>query len=487
MPISRRTFLHATSLGAAAGALAGCGNAQPKPPPFPGLASKLSGPLITPDQPGYQLARRSFNPLFDNRAPAAIAQCRRVEDVQACATAAAAARAPIAARSGGHSYAGYSTPDNALVVDLTGLSQVRVNADGRAQVGAGARLIDVYTALASAGRCLPAGSCPSVGIAGLTLGGGIGVLSRKYGMTCDRLVSAQVVTADGIARTVSASEQPDLFWALRGGGGGNFGIVTSFTFDTVAAPRLTAFQLQYPPGSVPDVLGNWQRWLISMPNELSANCHISGGSPSSCAVIGCFIGTATAVNPLLAELIRQIGSQPAARTVTEYGYLDAMRYFAGCSAISAAECHDHASGAAWNRESFVASSRLLPAPAADPAQIASVFNHRTVYVIIDGLGGAIGAVAPADTAFPHRAALGIMQIYVRTSPAQQAAATTSVASMRDQLTAVVGGGGYVNYIDAGMPNWTQAYYGDNHPRLRQIAQRYDPDRVFSFPQAIINT
>ncbi|HEX6404858.1 MAG TPA: FAD-binding oxidoreductase [Pseudonocardiaceae bacterium] len=472
--INRRAFLHATGLGTAAAALAGCGGARSTSPAFPGLAGKLSGPLITPDQPDYALARRSFNPLFDNRAPAAIAQCRRIEDVQACVSAAAAARAPIAARSGGHSYAGYSTPDHALVVDVSGLSAVKVNADGTAEIGAGARLLDVYTTLADAGRCLPAGTCPSVGIAGLTLGGGLGVLSRRYGLTCDRLVSARVVTADGMSRTVSASAQPDLFWALRGGGGGNFGIVTSFTFDTVAAPQLTAFQLDFPAGSVPDVLGSWQHWMISMPRELSANCRISGGSPSRCTVVGCYIGRSSALDALLNELTRRIGSPPAARTVTEYGFLDAMRYFAGCT--SGAEC----------REAFVAASRMLTAPVADPAQIVSVFDGRTVFVIIDGLGGAISQVGPADTAFPHRTALGAMQIYLRTSPAQRAAAVTSVAEMRDQLTGVLGGGGYVNYIDAGMPNWAQAYYGDNLARLREVAQRYDPDRLFTFPQAIIN-
>jgi FAD/FMN-containing dehydrogenase len=475
VPINRRAFLQTTGLGAAVAALAGCGDApSPSPVTFPGLARRLSGPLITPDQPGYQLARQSFNLLFDNRAPAAIAQCRRLEDVQECVSAAAAARAPIAARSGGHSYAGYSAPDNGLVVDLAGLSGVRVNADGTAEIGAGARLIDVYTALAGAGRCLPAGSCPSVGIAGLTLGGGLGVLSRKYGLTCDRLVSARVVTADATVRTVSASEQPELFWALRGGGGGNFGVVTSFTFDTVAAPQLTTFQLEFPVGSAPDVLGNWQHWIVSMPPELSANCHIIGGSPSRCMVIGCYLGPSSALDPLLAELVRRIGGQPATRAVTEFGYLDAMHHFAGCT--SGADC----------REAFVASSRVLTALVADPAQIVSAFDGRTVYVIIDGLGGAVSAVGPADTAFPHRAALGIMQIYHRTSPAQRAIAEKSVAEMRDRLTGVLGGGGYVNYIDAGMPNWAQAYYGDNFSRLRQIAQRYDPGRLFSFPQAIIN-
>lgn len=476
MSLNRRAFLHAAGLGATAAALAGCADPPATPPAFPGLAGKLAGPLITPDQPGYQLARRSFNPLFDNRAPAAIAQCRRVEDVQACVAAAASARAPIAARSGGHSYAGYSTPDNALVVDLSGLSNVQVNPDGSTEIGAGARLIDVYTALAGAGRCLPAGTCPSVGIAGLTLGGGIGVLSRKYGLTCDRLRSARVVTADGMARTVSASELPDLFWALRGGGGGNFGIVTSLSFDTVAAPQLTAFELDFPPGSVTDIVGGWQQWITSMPDELTANCHIAGGSPARCMIIGCWLGPSAALNGLLSELVRRIGTQPAARTVTEFGYLDGMRYFAGCSPD--ADCHN------WNREAFVASSRLLTAPVADPATIVSAFDNRTVYVILDALGGAISRIAPADTAFPHRKALAAIQIYLRTSPAEQAAAARTVAAVRDQLAGVLGAGGYINYIDAGMPNWAQAYYADNLPRLRQVAQRYDPNRLFIFPQAI---
>ncbi len=313
------------------------------------------------------------------------------------------------------------------------------------------------------------------------------MLSRKYGLTCDRLVSATVVTADTTARTVSASAEPDLFWALRGGGGGNFGIVTSFTFDTVPAPELTVGVLDFPAGSVPDVLGGWQQWMASMPDELSSTCNITGGSPSSCTVISCYVGPATGLDPLLTDLIDRIGSQPTARTVAQHNYLDAMRYFAGCSAKSAAECHRQANGEHWNREAFVASSRILTAPVADPAQIASVFDGRTVFVIIDGLGGAIGEVTAADSAFPHRQALATMQIYRRTTPAEQAAAASMVAEVRDQLTGVVGDGAYVNYLDASMPNWARAYYGDNLPRLRQVAQHYDPDRLFTFPQAITSS
>jgi FAD/FMN-containing dehydrogenase len=183
MGISRRTFLIAAGIGAT-GAVAACADGTPAAAPtstmpattattpktmdYQALAGKLTGHVITPNAAGYDLGRRSYNPLFDTRRPAAIAQCANTSDVQACVDAAVASHTPIAARSGGHSYAGYSTPDNALVVDLTGLSGVRVDGD-TAVVGAGTRLIDVYAGLAAAGRCLPAGSCPSVGVAGLTL------------------------------------------------------------------------------------------------------------------------------------------------------------------------------------------------------------------------------------------------------------------------------------------------------------------------------
>ena len=153
----------------------------------------------------------------------------------------------IAARSGGHSYAGYSTPDKGLVVDLGKLNTITVNPDGTADIGAGCRLADVYATLGGQGVCIPGGSCPSVGIGGLTLGGGIGVLTRLHGLTCDNLIEADIVTADGTLQTVNADNNPDLFWGLRGGGGGNFGIVTRFKFQTFAAPSINVFALEATP------------------------------------------------------------------------------------------------------------------------------------------------------------------------------------------------------------------------------------------------
>ncbi|HEX5405506.1 MAG TPA: FAD-binding oxidoreductase [Pseudonocardiaceae bacterium] len=511
MGISRRSFLVATGLGATAAAVAACSTttsalapttttttAPTAPPPtsattatgpvpidYAALAKKLSGHLLIPASAGYSLASRSYNPLFDNHRPAAVALCARTEDVQACVSAAAASHTPIAARSGGHSYAGYSTPDKALVVDLAGLSGVRLSGTD-AVVGAGTRLIDVYAALAAAGRALPAGSCPSVGVAGLTLGGGIGVLARKYGLTCDRLVGATVVTADGWARTVSASAQPDLFWALRGGGGGNFGIVTSFTFSTIPAPRLTTFQLAYPAGAVADAFGAWQPWIRAAPDEMWSNFNVTGAAGrSTCTIAGCFVGSVNALSPMLNTLVSRIGHQPGRRTVSGKSYLDTMRYFAGCASKPMSTCQAETRGAQWNREAFVASSRMITTPVANPAGLVSLADGRPdLHLIIDGLGGAVGRVAGSATAFPHRSAEASVQIYLKTTVGGRAAAARQVSAVRDALAPIVGSGAYVNYIDATMPDWAHAYYGANLTKLRTVARRYDPERVFTFAQAV---
>jgi hypothetical protein len=153
------------------------------------------------------------------------------------------------------------------------MKDVQVKPDGTATIGAGARLMDVYAALADAGRCLPAGSCPTVGIGGLTLGGGVGVLTTKYGLTCDKLVSAQIVTGDGKLRTVSASQEPDLFWALRGGGGA-FAVVTALEFELVELREVYAGQLMWPLELAPQVVDAYREWTAEAPDELSATVKL---------------------------------------------------------------------------------------------------------------------------------------------------------------------------------------------------------------------
>lgn len=510
MGLSRRVFLRAAGLGTATAALAACspghhggrlpgatttsaattGTGPPAnataAPDWAALRTRLAGQLFLPADEGYPTARLAFNPLFDGNQPAAVARCTRPEDVQACVGLAAATRIPVAARGGGHSYVGYSTPDQGLVVDLSGMSGIEIRPDGTAVVGAGARLIDVYAVLAGAGRCLPAGSCPTVGIAGLTLGGGLGVLSRKYGLTCDNLASARVVTSEGSLRTAAPDSEPDLYWALRGGGGGNLGIVTSFTFSTVPAPEPVVFQLRFPAGSVADVLGAWQQFTVSAPDELWSTLAVSGGDPPTCRVSGCFVGTTGGLQPLLDDLVSRAEVTPLSRFVQAKNYLDAMRYFGGCSTRSIPECHPNWNGTGQlGRESFVASSRVLQAPVSDPGRIASLMTeHSGMDLLIDSLGGAVGRIGATETAFPHRTALATLQMYQGATASTAPAARRAVGAVRTELGTLTGDTGYVNYIDPELPNWATAYYGANLPRLRQVAAKYDPDGVFAFTQGL---
>ncbi|QUQ70710.1 FAD-binding oxidoreductase [Kutzneria sp. CA-103260] len=504
MAISRRAFLQAAGLGATAVAVTACGptmappgqtmpSASPtpttttRPPAVPAdwekLRGQLAGKLVLPSDAGYATAKLAYNPLFDSRQPAAVAQVANPSDVQACVALAYASRIPIAARSGGHSYVGYSTPDSGLVVDLGGMKDVQVASDGTATIGAGARLMEVYAALADAGRCLPAGSCPTVGIGGLTLGGGVGVLTTKYGLTCDKLVSAQIVTGDGKLRTVSASQEPDLFWALRGGGGGNFGIVTSFTFQTEPAPQLTVFQLQFPSGSVGDVLGGWQQFVADAPDELWTTMGVSGGNPPTCRINGCFVGSQSGLNPLLNKLVAATGTQPSDRYTLSKSYLDAMRYFGGCASFSNAQCTPSWNGnGVLKRESFTATSRVLAKPLSDTGKFAELMAGRNgMDVLLDSIGGAAARVGATDTAFPHRGSLATVQIYQGSTAAS---VRTAVGEVRDNLGDLIGAGAYVNYIDAGVKDWGTAYYGSNVTKLRKVAQQYDPDGVLSFDQSV---
>jgi FAD/FMN-containing dehydrogenase len=494
--MSRRAFFHAAGVGAAAAAVACTHGGRPglralSMPPVAGpdwsrLRSRLSGSLVLPGDADYDAATRSFNRLFDERRPAGVVRCARPEDVQLAVEVAATSQLPIAARSGGHSYAGYSTPDQGLVVDLAKMAGVDVRPDGTAVVGAGTRLIDLYTSLAEAGRCLPAGTCPTVGIAGLTLGGGLGVLNRKLGLTCDRLLSAKVVTPDAMLRTASTVSEPDLFWALRGGGGGNLGIVTSFEFSTERAPDLTVFSLGFPGGSVMSVLGGWQEWIPAAPDELWSNCIISSGTPPTCRVGGCFIGSVSALQPLLSELLRLSDTRPVRRFLQGMSCPDAMRYFAHCSQRSVSQCHlEGERGGLLARGSFVASSRVMAKPIADTGRVASLLDRPAgVDALFDGLGGAVSRVAVGATAFPHRTAIATVQIYCSADEAHRQQAAQVLAEMTIGLGELVGTGAYVNYIDPGLPDWARAYYGSNLGRLREIAHRYDPDGVFSFPQGL---
>ncbi|MGZ6286439.1 MAG: FAD-binding oxidoreductase, partial [Ktedonobacterales bacterium] len=447
--MSRRKFLARCAVGALPGLLAACqggssgvgnptpsstrqlsptSNATPSPTRQPSptaadwaaLARSLQGTLVRPGSSQYPTALQLFNTLFDSVQPVAIAYCASPMDVQTCLSFAHRFGLPLVPRSGGHSYAGYSTTTG-LLLDVTRMSMVTVNSGaGTATVGAGARLIDVYAALAQHGLTIPAGSCATVGVAGLTLGGGVGVLGRKFGLTCDNLLSAQVILADGRLLTCDAKHDPDLFWALRGGGGGNFGVVTSFTFQTHPVATLSLFTIGWPWRSASAVFDTWQTWAPQAPDELWSNFLLLATKNKSSGPIvrvnGVYVGSVASLNPLLQQLTSRISTAPTYSNVSGAGLLDTMLVEAGCYGKSVDECHLPSQNpqGQLSRDTFGAKSdyftATLPRPAID-ALVSAVARRQASSILgeggigIDAFGGAINRVAPDATAFVHRNAL----------------------------------------------------------------------------------
>jgi FAD/FMN-containing dehydrogenase len=236
------------------------------------LGSGLAGQLVRPGDSEYSTARLLFDPRFDGLRPAGIAFCENPADVAECLAFVRRFSVAVTPRAGGHSYAGYSSGQG-LVIDVTRMNTVTQVGSGTARIGAGTRLVDLYAGLDAHGVTVPGGSCPTVGVAGLALGGGIGVVTRAYGTLSDNLRSVQMVTPDGTVRECDAEQNSDLFWACRGGGGGNFGVATAFTFATHPAQEMVLFFLNWPWSQAARVIAAWQSWAPNAPDELWSNLH----------------------------------------------------------------------------------------------------------------------------------------------------------------------------------------------------------------------
>jgi FAD/FMN-containing dehydrogenase len=461
----------------------------------------LTGSLVVPGDAAYADDALLYNEVLTSQ-PAAIAYCATAADVQRCVAYARAHGVQLAARSGGHSYAGYSSCPG-LVVDVSSLNRVSVEPGMRlATVGAGAQLIDIYSQLGSSGLLLPGGSCPTVGIAGLALGGGIGVFARAYGMTCDNIASLQMVTADGSLRQCSPNTDSDLYWASRGGGGGNFGIVTSFTFTVHPIPSVTLFTLEWPWGEAATVLDAWLQWIPAAPNELWANCQLASngtGGGGYLKVTGVFAGSPAACASALGPLLATVGAAPTYRFVGPENYLRAMMIEGGCEGLTVAQCHlpTRDPGGTLSRSAYTAKSTYVSQafPAAGTAAMINAVESlgSTVPgvgggITFDSYGGVISQVAVRDTAFVHRDAIACAQYSVTYPDAGPSPAVVAGArSWLDQTQssfAPYARGSYQNYIDPTLPVWAQAYYGVNLSRLMGVKKSYDPDDVFHFAQSI---
>ncbi|MBV9338419.1 MAG: FAD-binding oxidoreductase [Solirubrobacterales bacterium] len=486
-PIDRRGFLvRAAGVSSSLALPAGAGAVARAVVRSSAAGPPIRGQVIKRGASGFPDAAHVYNTRFDYVLPSWVARPLDAADVRTAVRWGVAQGVPLRARSGGHSYAGYSTLSGGMVLDLRNLRSVNVDLRARtATVGAGAQLIDVYAALAARGVTIPAGSCPSVGIAGHALGGGMGLAGRQFGLTADNLLSAQIVTADGRLLTVSARQNPDLYWALRGGGGGNFGVVTSFTFRVHAVPRTVAwFILSWPASRGADALAAWQAWAPHARNQLTSIFHLNSAGARPAEVTGQYFGPARDLGGLLAPLTA-VG-QASVRT-GDLGYLQAQLFWAGCSTISFTACHTTGTrpGGTLPRESFQAKSDYVanPLPASARQALVQAAAARgqmsgSGAILFDSYGGAINQIAPAATAFVHRKVLFCIQYLTYNGGGSW------LQSIHNRMRPYVTGGAYFNYTDPGLSGWQTAYYGSNYRRLLQIRRAVDPHHYFNFPQAI---
>ena len=504
--IDRRAFLAGAGSAALGLGVAACGGSStvtrskrvvtptgstpttPLAPRVPNtLQEAIRGQVIARGQPGFAQAAHVYNERFDSLLPRSVARPRDAGDVARGVQWAIARDVPFRARSGGHSYAGYSTIQDGVVFDLRLLNGIEIAADRTtARIGPGAQLVEVYSRLAAHGVTIPAGSCPSVGVGGHALGGGVGLAGRAFGLATDNIVAVEMVGADGRVTQVSASSDPDLLWAFKGGGGGNFGVVTQLEFRLHAVPGSAAwFFVDWPWSVASDALAAWLGWASQTTDRISSVFHLetASGEPVV-SVAGQYLGPSSDLHSLLGPLL---GVMPASLSSGDDSYLNLQLRWAGCLGRSLASCHTVGTeaGGTLERASFRAKSDYVsrPLPASARQLLVNAVQEKqgqpgSAAILFDSYGGAIGRVAPNATAFVHREELCCIQYLAYDS--SQTWLTETHARMRPYVSGMA----YQNYIDPYLTSWRQAYYGANYPRLVEVQRRVDPDHRFTFPQAI---
>lgn len=466
--LRRRTLLAAA--GAAGVTAAGSRTPATAAPNWQALRRQLDGRVIGHNDNGYVDAVKTFDPRRDGLRPLAIVRCASADDVQATVRFARKYDLRPRPRAGGHSYTGGSTGNGVLVIDTSRMDQISYRAGShQVQVRPGAQLGDLHQALDQHGRTVPTGTCPTVGTAGLTMGGGFGTESRLYGLTSDLLAEATLVLANGHKKTVNRQHNADLYWAIRGGGGGNFGVLTRLVFNTRPARAGEIFRLSWPSGAAKRVLLGWQERIQGMSKFIWSNVHLdSAGGDVNPSITGvCWDRSATAE---IKKLVSAIGRTPSSRETWSVSHPEAMDWFAGSNGDV--------------RQSWFAGSDVVqPAVSGATADkiISAVGRWRgngSVAAIFDPAGGLINRPASNATAFRWRYARAFVQWYVGLG----GTGSGNLRHARDWVNRchrAIGGsarGGYVNYIESGRP--MKDYYGGNWNRLLEINKKYDPTGFF---------
>ena len=456
--------------------------------PYRELAAALRGDLIMPADPGYDAARAVYNAMIDKR-PAAIARCRDAADVIACVRFGRQHDVELAVRGGGHSAAGLGVGDEALVIDLSLLRSTTVDpAGGTVRADAGCTWADVDHATVAFGMATPSGFIASTGVAGLTLGGGIGYLSRRFGLTIDNLVSADVVLADGTFVTASEDSHPHLFWGLRGGGG-NFGVVTSFTFrchDIGEHGTIIGGPVLYDFADTAEVMRWYRQLLPSLPEELSGWIGLITIPPAppfpeelwgrkACVIVWCYTGAHEVAEDVL-EPIRAYGS-PLLVGLQPMPFSTLQMAFEGL----------YPAGLQWYwRADFVneISDAAIEVHLKFGGQLPT--GHSTMHLY--PIDGAVRRVPAGATAFAYRDGgwAGIIA-GVDPDPANAGLISQWARDYWRELHPTSAGSAYINFLmDEGQDRIKASYRG-NYQRLAQLKNRYDPDNIFHINQNILPT
>jgi FAD/FMN-containing dehydrogenase len=433
------------------------------------FASSLRGSVVLPDDAGYDDARAVWNASIDRR-PAAVARCADVTDVQRAVDFARTHDLRIAVRGGGHGFAGHATCDGGLVIDCSPMRDVTVDVPGRiARVAAGCTLGELDQATQAFGLASPTGTAPPTGVAGLTLGGGLGWLMGKHGLACDNLVGAEIVTADGQRLRASADEHPDLLWGLRGGGG-NFGVVTDFELRLHPIDTVYGGYVSYPFAQAAQVVRAYREFTAAAPDELTAFVGVLPLTVGPAfSVAACWSGDPRRGETALAPL-RSFGTPD---TVA----LRAMPLLEMQQLLSPPPIRT----AAYARSSFLraldddAVAAMVEYAAAVPPMLGAFF--------VEHFHGA--ATRGGDSAFSNRAeAYNFAALAIWMEPEHADGSAAWVRGFSDALSPYFGSGVYSNYLGDGEGARVRAAYGSAYERLRALKRTWDPGNLFRLNQNI---
>lgn len=444
--------------------------------PWDALAKRLSGRLVRPGESGFAGLAQPNNLRYAARLPIGIARCLDARDVSASILWARENGVPLVARSGGHSYAGYSTTGG-LMIDMREMNAVSFDeSTGIATVGGGSRNATFEAYFKNRDVAITHGRCPSVGLAGLVLGGGIGFNMRAHGIAADHLVATEIVTADGAIHRLADGD--DLMWACRGAGGGNFGINTSFSFQTYDVGSRTVFDLSWdvkPEEVFARLAGILERAPVTLGSKVSAVAPTTT-SGIKVQLLGQFEGTPADLRAMLADVYAI--AEPAGRIETK-PYWQAQASLA-----------EPGTPAYWQER-----SRFFDQPI-DHHAVATIFDglrrypktaHEAAFKVFQ-TGGQVNARKPGDTAFVHRNSLWLSSIELywtkNTSDAVLHENLAWLDAYYETIVPIAKGGAYQNFIDPSLVDWKTAYHGSNLERLEAIKRRVDPTGLFAFAEAI---